>query len=640
MPRSPNHPRPTSRDSQSQLAPNHVLPIPQTYEAAPGVCRLGPDARIELHVADRGIERAVSTWCGTLSHPSSAAGKGALPVRGQTATIRVATDAQAAPGREGYRLSVRPDVVELVGGSPAGCFYGLQTLRQWARPDAHSLPCGTIIDWPAFETRGLLHDVTRGKVPTLHTLKRLVDQLALLKINQLQLYIEHAFVFSFEPEIGSASNGLTPDEVRELEGYCRDRFIQLVPALATFGHMGRVLSMPKYRHLAEVEGQKEWLDLGWPERMRGLTLDCVNPESHALIEAMWSDVLAAFSSPVANICGDEPWDLAAGKNRGRVPGGGKGELYVEHIQRTQAICTSRGRQTQLFSDVIRTYPHLVDRLDPGTTVLHWGYDDQADYDGTARLIEAGLDTVVCPGTSGWKRIINAIGLAERNIKAFAAAGARHGARGLINTDWGDHGHFNALACSWHGIALGAALAWRADHPTGGSFDDRLAGLLWGACDGSAFTRLRDASRVADPCETWRLLWTPLDEIVSDPTLPTLGQAEQMRRASQEAERWFDAWSPSPSQDLSDIEELGLACRFSRLAADKISWAHQARSAPTALAQARSVRTAWAEDLERAGQAYADCWRRRNKPSGLQDIVAALRRAIRDGAPHIRGLAAC
>ena len=41
--------------------------------------------------------------------------------------------------------------------------------------------------------------------------------------------------------------GLTPDEVRDLDGYCRDRFIDLVPALATFGHMGRILSMNRPR---------------------------------------------------------------------------------------------------------------------------------------------------------------------------------------------------------------------------------------------------------------------------------------------------------------------------------------------------------------------------------------------------------
>ena len=81
----------------------------------------------------------------------------------------------------------------------------------------------------------LLHDVTRGKVATLATLKLLVDRLSQLKANQLQLYIEYAFVFSFDEEICGADEGLTPDEVRELGAYCQERFIDLVPAVASPG---------------------------------------------------------------------------------------------------------------------------------------------------------------------------------------------------------------------------------------------------------------------------------------------------------------------------------------------------------------------------------------------------------------------
>ncbi len=606
-----------------------LLPRPKELSATSGFCTLGPELAIDLRVNDPRVEGAVGQLRSTLascleaSHPP----RSATPI-----ALRVAIDAAQVRHDQGYRLTVRPDGIDLIGGSPEGCFHGLQTLRQLSGAGATArrglpIPCCDIVDWPHFNTRGLLHDVTRGKVPSLDTLKMLADRLASLKINQLQLYIEHAFVFDFDPQICSAEQGLTPEEVRALDGYCRERFIDLVPALATFGHMGRILSMPKYRHLAEVEASKTWERMSWPERMRGLTLDCMNPEAHRLVERMWSDVLGAFSSPVVNICGDEPWDLGRGKNSKRCRGAERGEAYLDHIRRTHDICARRGRRTQFWSDVVRNHPHLLPGVPPGSAILHWGYDDRADYAGTSAFCDAGLDTFVCPGTSGWKRIINAMNLAERNIAAFAAAGQKHGASGLLNTDWGDHGHFNLPACSWHGIALGAALGWDAAHPTGEAFDRPIGRWILGLDDPDGIALLRKASGVAENCETWRLLWMSLDEIASDPTLPSLEVVEESNHYADEAQKWLSRVVPSNERSKADLRELATACRFQELFADKVTFAHHHRAANVGPTQ--KERDRWIGELAHAVRAYADCWLARNKPSGLDDVLAALSNAADD-----------
>ncbi|MCH7871378.1 MAG: family 20 glycosylhydrolase [Planctomycetes bacterium] len=552
-----------------------LLPGPKDLSVTSGFCAPGPDLSIDLRIDDARVGRAARKWRSTLASRSG----GSHPPRSAPMTLQVVIDRTQTRHDQGYRLTVKPRRIELVGGSPRACFYGLQTLEQLSRshaaPDQAALiPCCEVVDAPDFHSRGLLYDVTRGKVPTLDTLKMLVDRLASLKINQLQLYIEHAFVFRFDPQICSAEQGLTPDDVGALDAYCRERFIDLVPALATPGHMGRILSMPKYRHLAEIETTTAWERMSWPQRMRGLTLDCMNPEAHRLVERMWSDVLDAFSSPVVNLCGDEPWDLGRGKNRRRFTGNQRNEAYLNHIRRTHDLCARRGRRTQFWSDVVRNEAMPVDRVPRTSTILHWGYDDRADYDGTSTWVEAGLDTFVCPGTSGWKRIINAMDAAERNIAAFAAAGRAHGASGLLNTDWGDHGHFNLPACSWHGIALGAALAWDASHPTGERFDRPFARWFFGADDTEGVALLRKGSRLAERCETWRLLWMPLAEIAKDATLPTSEAAEESRHFALEAMAWLARTKPADDQGASDLRELGVACRFQALLADKVGFARQ------------------------------------------------------------------
>jgi hypothetical protein len=602
-----------------------LLPLPKKIREDTGVCRVFREDRLGVHVDDPRVEQAARRWqsrCPERSTPREA-----------STTVRIAVDQAQVGHRHGYRLTVRTDGIELLGGSAAGCFYGLQTLTQLTDFSAGEVPCCVIDDRPDFATRGLLHDVTRGKVPTLDTLKTLADRLAAVKVNQLQLYIEHAFTFAFDPDICGPADGLTPDEIRQLDAYCKDRFIDLVPAVATLGHMGRILSMPRYRHLAEIEPTQSWAEMTWLERARGFTLDIINPESHALVERISSEILDAFSSPVVNICGDEPWDLGKGKNREHLATSAPGGPYIDHILRTHALCAARGRRTQVWSDVVRNHPGLLHRLPKDLTVLHWGYDDRADYDGTRAFTNAGLDTMVCPGTSGWKRIINAMGLAERNIAAFAAAGRKHGATGLLNTDWGDHGHFNPLACSWHGIALGAARAWNADHPIGPQFDRCFARTVLGLDDVDLIADLRRTSAIADRCETWRLLWQPFQQVSDDPTLPRLGQAEQAFDAAQIALTRLRSVHASSGDQSRDLRELTLACEFAALFAEKVRHA-RASQARAAGFSPRDLPASghWSERLSHAARDYAQSWNARNKPSGLPDILNALAAVADDLGP--------
>ncbi|UCF32773.1 MAG: family 20 glycosylhydrolase [Phycisphaerales bacterium] len=597
-------------DNQAPKSTRSLLPIPVRLEAREGACSIGRDSSMEIRCTDKRVERAASRWRGGLSSGSAAA------------KVLVAEDSAAVEHGQGYRLVIEPGRIELVGGGPAGCFHGLQTLRQLTDFAAGSVACCRVEDQPDFATRGLLHDVTRGKVPTMATLRMLVDRLASLKINQLQLNIEHAFVFAFDPEICGPNGGLTPDEIRELDQYAKERFIDLVPALATFGHMGKVLSMPRYRHLAEIEASKPFEEMSWPERMRGLTLDCLNPDGIELIRRMWSEVLEAFSSPMVNICGDEPWDLAKGKNRDRLGDDAAGEAYVAQVKRTHEICRARGRAAMFWSDVIANYAHLIGTLPPATTILHWGYDDRADYEKTAAFVEAGLTTFVCPGTSGWKRIINAMDLAERNIATFAKVGRRVGAAGLLNTDWGDHGHFQPLSCSWHGIALGAARGWAAEHAIGKPFDERFARLFFDTEDTSTVTSLRAASAVGTHIETWRQLWTPLDDLRHCSPFPTEDELEHSRGAALEAADRLRRLLEITSDGFITrvLRELGMACTFHALWAERMAML-QGYSKPDW--------DEWADRLLQAAQRYVVCWNEYNKPSGLSDIVAILEARAED-----------
>lgn len=69
-------------------------------------------------------------------------------------------------------------------------------------------------------------DISRNKVPKMKTLYRLLDRLAEWKINQFQLYMEHTFAYSDHREVWADASPMTAEEIRDLDAYCRERFIE------------------------------------------------------------------------------------------------------------------------------------------------------------------------------------------------------------------------------------------------------------------------------------------------------------------------------------------------------------------------------------------------------------------------------
>lgn len=91
---------------------------------------------------------------------------------------------------------------------------------------------------------------SRDKVPTMSTLYDLIDQLSDWKINQIQLYIEHTFAYRGHDIVWKDSSPFTGEEILQLDRFCKERFIELVPNQNSFGHMHRWLCHDKYRSLS------------------------------------------------------------------------------------------------------------------------------------------------------------------------------------------------------------------------------------------------------------------------------------------------------------------------------------------------------------------------------------------------------
>lgn len=578
-----------------------LLPRPQVVEPLPGVFELGEGPRIglpnDLEPPERRAIEAFQAECGATGGSESA---------------RIAVRVETVPGQssreaQGYRLRIEPDGVELVGRSGHGLHHGIQTLRGLLAEHGRRWPCMVIDDRPDFAVRGLLYDVSRGRVPTLDTLKQLADRLERLKINQLQLYIEHTFAFRFNPNIGRDCSPLTADDIRELDAYYTARRIELVPSIASFGHMGFVLSLPEYRHLAEVEATKPWSQMTWAERMRGLTLDPRNPESQALIENMYGELLPLFSGGWVNVSGDETYDLGKGKNR-LVP---VGELYVGHVQWLRGLCERYGKRIMVWGDVLLKHPAMIDQVPKDVVILNWLYAPDADFDSTERFVRAGLSTHVCSTTMAWDRILHDIDLAEENIRRNAAAGLRCGAEGFLNTEWGDQGHFNVPAGAWHGIDLGAVLSWNGAGPSIEDFDREFSKRTFGDPAAAGVAALRRTAAAARKLRTWRALHAPLAEVVP-PDQFRDDECDRLRQEALMAAAIFADYHFTGDAWRQDAAELEIACQMNALLTDK-------------LRMVRGEHNAFGIACEMAARKYEGAWLARHRRSNLDDILAVFRR---------------
>lgn len=384
-----------------------------------------------------------------------------IPSIADTVLLRV--NGKLKPG--GYRLTVSAQQILIEGASAPGVHYGVQTLRQLLSQSTGGLvPCLHIEDWPDFEKRGIYYDVCRGRVPKLERLKELAEHLSRHKINELQLYMEHTFRFRGHPDIGKGASPLSAEDILELDAFCHERHIELIPSLASFGHLSTVLKHPQYHHLTEDWAEKRYVAPDAKDRvleryLPAWSLAPAVPESYEFLDSLFAEFLPLFRSPTFNVCCDETYDLGLGRSYELAQKIGKDRLYLNHILKLRDLAAKYGKRIMLWGDIIREYPEAASELPKDVTVLDWAYDYDHAFGRIRDFKKAGLPFYACPGTSSWVSPFARIHEAQCNIAGFAAAGKRNGALGLLTTDWGDGGHFNFMEYSWHGYMCGAEQGW-------------------------------------------------------------------------------------------------------------------------------------------------------------------------------------
>ncbi len=406
-----------------------------------------------------------------------------LPKQKALAAIKIVRTHSGPDHPEGYGLTVSKSGITISFRETGGLRAAASTLRQLLREYGRRLPCLHIRDWPDFSRRGVMLDISRGRVPKLETLLDLAEKLSDFKINELQLYTEHTFAYQKYKSVWQSWGALTAGEIQILAARCRELGIDLVPNQNSFGHLRYFLADPRLKKLGELsEPYESGGDAPSPatEGDEGLattflrrptTLAPNHPGTLPFLRGLYDELLPNFSSQFFNIGGDETWDLGKGRSKKLCEMKGKGHVYFDFIKKLHREVAGRKKKMLFWGDIILKYPALIRELPKDVIALNWGYESDHPFaKEAAQFAKAKIPFYVCPGTSTWQTIIGKHDNALANLRAAAKAGKKSGAIGYLNTDWGDGGHPQPLAVSWPMFAAstGAALPrWNTN-----GFDER------------------------------------------------------------------------------------------------------------------------------------------------------------------------
>ncbi|MCQ2397482.1 MAG: beta-N-acetylhexosaminidase, partial [Lentisphaeria bacterium] len=282
---------------------------------------------------------------------------------------------------QGYRLNTAKTPAVLEASTDAGFFYGLMEVAELVAANRGLCPKCEIIDAPVLARRGYMLDVSRGKIPTMETLKSLIESLSRLRYNEFELYMEHPFTFTADEDVWYDTGAFSPAQIQELDAFCLEHFIKLIPNFNCFGHLTKWFGAERYKDLAECEDG--WYFEPWDCKMHSVMSP--GAEANEFLERHLAELLPNFTADECNIGFDETFELGHGKSEKLCKKIGQGKLFFKHLQTVADIIAKYGKKPQIWGDMAVTHPELLDMLPKSITPIVWKYEQADEFEADCVL---------------------------------------------------------------------------------------------------------------------------------------------------------------------------------------------------------------------------------------------------------------
>ena len=335
-------------------------------------------------------------------------------------SIKLAINPDLDMNEEGYKLEVTSDNIFIVAKTPAGLFYGMQTVLQLLPAEIESksvvktdwtLPCVSIEDAPRFPYRGVHLDPCRHFM-TVEETKRQLDVMAMLKINRMHWHLTEDQGWRIEikkypklTEIGATrvegektthSGYYTQEEIKDVVAYAAERFITVVPELETPGH--ELSAIAAYPHLS-CTGEEVTPRIVWG--VEELVMCAGKEDMFEFLSDVVDEMVPLFPGTYFHIGGDESPKLHWSKcpkcqERIRKEGlrAKDGHTAEERLQsyvigRMEKMLAKHGKKIIGWDEI------LEGGLSPEATVMSW----RGEEGGIASALQSH-DVIMTPGGNG------------------------------------------------------------------------------------------------------------------------------------------------------------------------------------------------------------------------------------------------
>ena len=343
---------------------------------------------------------------------------------------------------QAYRLTIEPRKITIEYEGAKGLEYARLTLGQ-LRQLHDTLPCCTILDWPAYKYRGWMDDQSRGPVPHAAYRQKQWETLHALKYNFCNYYTEHTLYQEEFPD-------LAPAYLADCKPH-RDEVINL----QLFAHAEETLRIPFYEDLMDNRAN-------------------FNPGNPKVYDFLRKRIKAAYdripNSPFFIINCDETEQLGTGRAKKLVDEKDADQVYVDFINKCYEMVKSEGTNapTQsgtnairlaMWGDIVAKNPDMMRQLPKDMTYIMWAYEP---IDSFRHLIapfkNQGNPFWVAASTGHSATMTSTPQRYIKNIANLYRDGYRDGAEGAMLTCWDDNGEA-LFDNSWHAQYWAAEMAW-------------------------------------------------------------------------------------------------------------------------------------------------------------------------------------
>lgn len=312
---------------------------------------------------------------------------------------------------EGYWLKVSQEGIFIKGKSPAGVFYGIQTLRKSLPIQTGTsfieLPAVVINDAPRFGYRGMMLDCARHFFP-ISVVKEYIDLIALHNMNNFHWHLTDDQGWRIEikafPEltsIGSMRSGTvianstvddeivhggyyTQEEIREVIRYANDRHITVIPEIDMPGHM--LAALATFPELGCKGGPYK---VGHQWGIYNDVLCMGNPKTMNFVKTVLDEVMQLFPSRYIHVGGDETptvrWEHCPKCQSIRL---NSGETLQGHFTKEiERFVQTKGKQIIGWDEILGM------GIDSSTTIMAW-----RGMQAGVKAAEQGHDVLLTPLT--------------------------------------------------------------------------------------------------------------------------------------------------------------------------------------------------------------------------------------------------